>query len=277
MRHSQAVHLMASVGQGGVNQPHDIRGVQQLLNEHLPTPMRRLAVDGRCGPLTVAVIAECQRRYVRMTPPDGRIDPHGPTLRVLNAAERALPASTGTPPPVGLPPRAPARQAAPPAVRPAALRRPAPAAGAHVRVPPADVIAAAQRSQQTWHIPASVTLGQWALESGWGHHMPTGSNNPFGIKARKGERRVAAWTHEVITGQTVRVLADFRVFDNIGQAFDHHGRLLATYRPYAAARAHLNDPDAFAEALTGVYATGRKYGEKLRGQMQAGDFYRYYR
>ena len=34
--------------------------------------------------------------------------------------------------------------------------------------PPMEVITAAQASQRKWHVPAAVTIAQWALESGWG-------------------------------------------------------------------------------------------------------------
>jgi flagellum-specific peptidoglycan hydrolase FlgJ len=59
-----------------------------------------------------------------------------------------------------------------------------------------DVIAAAQASQRNTGIPAAITLAQYALESGYGRHMPTGSNNPFGIKAKPGEPFVEQDTWE---------------------------------------------------------------------------------
>jgi len=140
---------------------------------------------------------------------------------------------------------------------------------------PSDVIDSAQASQTTWKIPASVTLAQWALESNWGQTMPDGSNNPFGMKAGAGQPFVEAQTCEVINGQTVTVTARFRKFASIGEAFDEHGRLLATALPYAHARTLVNDPDAFAEALTGVYATDPNYGESLTGLMKTYNLYQY--
>jgi len=68
-------------------------------------------------------------------------------------------------------------------------------AGTSNTLPP-DIIAAAQSSQQKWGIPASVTIAQWALESGWGKYMPPDSNNPFGIKAVDQEPFVSASTQE---------------------------------------------------------------------------------
>ena len=45
---------------------------------------------------------------------------------------------------------------------------------------PANIIAAAQAAQTQYRVPASVSVAQWAFESGWGAHAP--GNNPFGIK-----------------------------------------------------------------------------------------------
>lgn len=134
---------------------------------------------------------------------------------------------------------------------------------------PADVIVAARGAAKKWDIPASVTLAQWALESGGGAHMPPGSANPFGIKARAGEVAVAAMTWEHIDGKDVQVLQRFRKFASLAEAFDTHGALLANGPSYAAARAVRHSPRAFAKALTGVYATDPAYGNKLLGIMDA--------
>src|ERR1017187_3766733 len=94
--------------------------------------------------------------------------------------------------------------------------------------------------------------------------MPAGSNNPFGIKASAGEPYVEASTREVIGGKDVTVMAKFRKFSSMNDAFDQHGRLLATAGPYAHARTLVSNPDAFADALTGVYATDPNYGTSLK-------------
>jgi len=140
---------------------------------------------------------------------------------------------------------------------------------------PSEIITAAQASDTKWDIPASVCLAQWALESAWGRAMPPGSNNPFGIKAIGDQPRVACVTHEVVEGKTIEITAQFRAFASLEQAFDAHGELLATAKPYAKARTLRHDPDAFAAALTGVYASDPHYGEKLIGLMHTHGLHAY--
>ncbi len=130
---------------------------------------------------------------------------------------------------------------------------------------------AALDTEQKYGIPATVSYAQFMLESGGGKHMPTGSNNPFGIKANKSQlasgQFVEAMTTEHENGKDVRKLQKFAKFDSLGDAFEAHAKLLATSKYYAKARAVENDPDKFADALTGVYATDPKYGEKLKKLM----------
>ena len=152
--------------------------------------------------------------------------------------------------------------------------------------PPPDIIAAAQASQAKWRIPTSVILAQWALESAWGASV-SGKNNFGGITARvKGaqfpyvpgtplEPATLCPTHEVVNGKRVACQRWFRDFGSAAAYFDHHGALLATGRPYAKARAALPDPDKFADALTGVYATDPHYGASLRAIMRGSNLYQY--
>ena len=141
--------------------------------------------------------------------------------------------------------------------------------------PPPDIIAAACEAQRKWKIPASISLAQWALESGWGRHMPPGSNNPFGMKARAGDPFVTVRTREQDRdGHDYFIEAAFRNCGSIAEAFDAHGALL-NKPAYARARAALPDPDRFADALTGVYASDKRYGKALRAVMHGSNFYQY--
>jgi hypothetical protein len=75
--------IAGSVGHRGENRNDDVKVVQRLLNKHVQTPMRMLAVDGRSGEDTIAAIRFFQSRVVQMRAPDGRVDPGGKTLRSL--------------------------------------------------------------------------------------------------------------------------------------------------------------------------------------------------
>lgn len=123
-------------------------------------------------------------------------------------------------------------------------------------------VKAAQVSQKATGIPSSVTLAQFILESGWGIHMP--GNNPFGIKAVPGQNFTTKRTREVIHGQEIFIDAKFAAFDTLADAFIAHGRLLAGNPRYAEARKYENSPDAFADHLTGIYATDPNYGTLLK-------------
>lgn len=74
-----------SVGQFGVNNRNDVVVVQVLINMNIGQlmPLRPLAVDGICGPLTITGIQEFQRRVVGAVRPDGLVEPNGPTLQTL--------------------------------------------------------------------------------------------------------------------------------------------------------------------------------------------------
>ena len=229
--------LTSSVGQGGTNLTKDVRLIQQLINQKLPIPLRPLSEDGSCGQMTIDAIMQVQARFLHLAHPDGRVDPGGATWKFL---------------------------------KPQAGKK----HGVSVQIPDS-VISAAQAAEKAWKIPAAVTISQWALESNWGRSMPTGSNNPFGIKAVGNQPSVEASTKEFEGGKWITIQAKFRKFDSLDDAFDEHGQLLATKKAYANAREHLDDPNAFADALTGVYATDPDYGGKLKRTMKAHDLYKY--
>lgn len=138
-----------------------------------------------------------------------------------------------------------------------------------------DVIAAAQGAARKWRVPASVSLAQYAVESGWGKYMPAGSNNPFGIQALPGLPSVAAISHEYRNGQLVQVTEYFAKFASIADAFDKHGELLATARAYRAAMVFADNPNAFVAAMAPVYATAPNYASALLSIMRGSNLYQY--
>lgn len=113
-----------------------------------------------------------------------------------------------------------------------------------------------------------VTVAQFLLESDWGRRGMGDANNFFGIKARVGEPSVSLDTTEFVNGQPVKVAQEFRKYDSMAESFADHARLICDRtsngrKIYSAALGHPSDPVAFAHALTGVYATDPKYGDKL--------------
>jgi Mannosyl-glycoprotein endo-beta-N-acetylglucosaminidase len=228
--------IFTSVGRDGLNAPGDVFVVQSLLNDRLPKPHAPIPVTGVADVGTVLAIENYQAAIVGLNPPTGRVDPGSATYYSL---------------------------AARPLIDPAKMAK----IGHYGELPP-PVIDAAVASNEHWKVPAAVTLAQWVVESAWGAAMPPDSNNPFGIKAVANQPAVDSETHEVVNGETITVVVKFRVFDSIGQAFDEHGRLLATNPAYSNAMQQVQNPDAFADALTGVYATDPDYGTKLKWVIQ---------
>lgn len=224
--------IFTSVGRGGVNAPGDVFVIQSLLNDRLPKPHAPVPVTGVADVGTTLAIETYQAVFLQMMPPSGRVDPGSPTYYALAArplVARTLPATMG-----------------------------------HFGQVPPEVADAAIASRKRWTVPASVTVAQWAVESAWGASEPPGSNNPFGIKATGDQLAVESPTREVVDGQNVTVTARFRMFGSLAQAFDEHGRLLATAPVYKDAMKQADNPEAFADALTGVYATDPNYGFTLK-------------
>jgi flagellum-specific peptidoglycan hydrolase FlgJ len=142
---------------------------------------------------------------------------------------------------------------------------------------PASVIAAAKAAQKAHKVPASVSLAQWAIESGWGKHMPPGSNNPFGMKVRKNKNDpfVEVKTREVIKGKTIYIMAKFRKFTSIEEAFLAKGLLLSTAPVYAKAFAKLPDVTAFVDAFAPIYATDPSYAKLIKSVITSNNLSQY--
>lgn len=142
---------------------------------------------------------------------------------------------------------------------------------------PQNIIDAAKAAHTKYGIPASVSIAQWAVESGWGKHMPPGSNNPFGMKTRynRDDPYVSVKTREVIKGKSVYVIANFRKFDTIEDAFMAKGQLLSQAPVYAKAFAKLPDREAFILAFAPVYATDPNYANTLRSIIKSNNLVKY--
>ncbi len=152
-----------------------------------------------------------------------------------------------------------------------------PAAGANAQQAFIGEIApGAVAAQRKYGVPASVTIAQAIVESGWGEsRLATHDHNLFGIKGTGPAGSDPLPTREYVNGQHVTTTSQFRVYRSTAESIDDHGRLLATSPYYRSSMADRRNPDAFAAGLTGVYATDPDYGAKLISLMKRYDLYRY--
>ena len=131
-------------------------------------------------------------------------------------------------------------------------------------------------AQQRYGVPASVTIAQAIDESGWGTSQLAATDyNLFGIKGSGPAGSVTLPTQEFENGQWVTIYAQFRVYHNVSESIADHAELLATSGYYTRAMADRAVPDAFANDLTGVYATDPEYGANLIGLMRLYNLYRF--
>lgn len=121
----------------------------------------------------------------------------------------------------------------------------------------------AQASMAQTKIPASFTVADAALESGWGAACP--GNNLYGIKATPNwtGATTTQQTHEVVNGQTITITAVFRAYPDWLASINDHAQFLLTnprYQPAFAYTCGIN----FAQAVAAAgYATDPQYAQKI--------------
>jgi flagellar protein FlgJ len=177
---------------------------------------------------------------------------------------------------------APTCPAAKPAPKPAPVPGPqqAPASNAAFLQ---QIAEPARASFREYKVPASVTMAQAILESGWGKSKLTlNDRNYFGIKCFGNPGTIAVGCHTYATtecdkaGKCYSTTAVFRVYRSATDSFRDHGRFLVVNNRYKPAFAHSKNPNAFAAAIHKAgYATDPKYTEKLVGLMKAYNLYKY--
>lgn len=134
----------------------------------------------------------------------------------------------------------------------------------------------AVEAARRYGIPASVSIAQAILESGWGKStLAQKANNLFGMKGTGTAGSHSIRTQEYVSGRYVWATASFKKFRTQAESIVEHARLLGTSSYYARARAVSNDPRAFARALTGVYATAPDYDQVLIRLMDQFNLYRF--
>lgn len=126
------------------------------------------------------------------------------------------------------------------------------------------ILPQALETQALTGIPASVTMAQAALESGWGKHAP--GNNFFGIKGRGPAGSQKLSTREFINGRWQKTLATFRRYHDPLESFLDHAQVISEGRYLKHAMKHTGSAKEFVHALqsgTAKYATDPDYEAKI--------------
>jgi flagellar protein FlgJ len=148
----------------------------------------------------------------------------------------------------------------------------------------AAAIGPAQASQREFKVPASVTLAQVILESGWGRSkLSAKDKNYFGMKCFGNPGTIAVACHDYLTTECdaatltcFQIVDSFRVYNSPTDSFRDHGRQLATLSRYAPAFKYPRNPNQFAaEVHKAGYATDPAYTTKLVNLMTKYNLYRY--
>ena len=121
-----------------------------------------------------------------------------------------------------------------------------------------------------------MTIAQAIEESAWGQSsLAARYHNLFGIKGTGPAGSVTLPTQEYENGSWVTIDAQFAVYHNDAESIAGHAELLATSGYYGRAMADRAYPDAFANSLTGVYATDPDYGANLIALMKLYNLYQF--
>lgn len=118
-------------------------------------------------------------------------------------------------------------------------------------------------SQRTAGIPASFTIAQAALETGWGARVR--GNNLFGIKADKSWSgpTVDIPTHEVVNGRSVAIIDKFRAYDSWSSCIQDRANFYLKNPRYAKCFNEKTGPGWARAVAAAGYATDPTYAAKL--------------
>jgi flagellar protein FlgJ len=155
-------------------------------------------------------------------------------------------------------------------------------------ITPAQFLAAsvtgAQQGWRDYGVPASVTIAQAILESGWGKSsLSTTDRNYFGIKCQSGKYgTLASGCHDYVTqectaaGNCFTTTASFRTYATMGHSFRDHGNFLRVNSRYKPAFAYTKDANKFIwNVWKAGYATDPNYYTKITTLMASYNLYQY--
>ncbi len=148
------------------------------------------------------------------------------------------------------------------------------------KLPPDKFIAlfgpVAQKSMKETGVPASVTLAQAILETGWGGSTIGSAKNLFGIKGTGPAGTTVVSTQECYDGTYVTIKDGFRMYNNWQESIDDHAHLVSNGRYKSAWDAYQanHDADAFARGIHQAgYATSPTYADNLISLMKQYNLY----
>lgn len=143
---------------------------------------------------------------------------------------------------------------------------------------------AAQQSEKMTGVPASITLAQVVLESGWGKHHIGSANNYFGVKFHGPSSAQTGWalarTKEYDrAGNVMFIMARFKKYPSMADSFIDHGLFLKNNHRYAKLLENYQisgNADEFAKGLQAAhYGTDPDYAKLLISLMKRYDLYQY--
>lgn len=134
----------------------------------------------------------------------------------------------------------------------------------------------AQETEETSGIPASVTIAQAIVESGWGRSALSRENNFFGIKGEGPAGSISLNVYEYINGQRVKVNSQFRRYNTLSECFQDHAGVVSESPRYREAMQWVDDPKRFVRELKRAgYATDPRYPDLIIGTMDRYNLYQY--
>ncbi|SNY73723.1 sporangiospore maturation cell wall hydrolase GsmA [Paractinoplanes atraurantiacus] len=148
----------------------------------------------------------------------------------------------------------------------------------------AAAVPGAQRGWREYGVPASVTIAQAILESGWGKSgLASVDKNYFGIKCQTGRYgTLANGCHDYTTqectkaGSCFTTVASFRTYASMAHSFRDHGSFLRVNSRYKPAFTYTKDANKFIwNVWKAGYATDPNYYTKITTLMAQRNLYQY--
>lgn len=132
------------------------------------------------------------------------------------------------------------------------------------------------KSQKVTRIPASVTVAQAILETGWGQHTIGDARNLFGIKGTGPAGSIDVQTRECVGNDCSFETATFRKYNSFEESITDHSLFFLENQRYQTALQYVNDPNEFARQIHKAgYATDPNYADLLISIMSSNNLYRF--